>query len=326
MGQSKIKGASILVTGANGGMGLETIKLLIERGAKRIVLACRTQAKADWAREQLSSPNAPKTELISAGGFDMLKPESIQNAVDQLEFVEPFDIVFLQSGGMVVSDDYQFVTASDKRVEKTIFQNTIGGFLTQVFLDERGLVDEHTRVVYAGGEGARGIPGAIEKPSYRSVDSFQSYVRNGDGTYKAFNAIGVSKFCSALLVQKLAALHPNREYVWFSPGLTGGTKGLDAVPNPKRFIMKNIAFPMLQLLGVAQGPRQAAVKYADCLDGRYGTNGDLIGAPEGKALGKLVDQKPMNPCLTSHRMQDAFYEIADGVRKSYLKSEPLLTA
>ncbi|MCP4100786.1 MAG: hypothetical protein GY750_05080, partial [Lentisphaerae bacterium] len=42
-------------------------------------------------------------------------------------------------------------------------------------------------------------------------------------------------------------------------------------------------------------------------------NGDLIGAPEGKALGKLVDQKPMNSALTNHQFRDVFWEITNEV-------------
>ena len=47
----------------------------------------------------------------------------------------------------------------------------------------------------------------------------------------------------------------------------------------------------------------------DCLAGKYGQSGDLIGAPEGKALGKLVDQKPMNSGLTNFQLIEAFWDI-----------------
>ena len=35
--------------------------------------------------------------------------------------------------------------------------------------------------------------------------------------------------------------------------------------------------------------------------------GSLIGAPEGKAIGKLVDQKPMNPALTNYQLINTFW-------------------
>ena len=116
------------------------------------------------------------------------------------------------------------------------------------------------KVVFAGGEGARGIKGIIPKPEFQSTDDLLNYLKNGDGPYSFMKAIGVSKLASALLVQKLASEAKNQEFVWFSPGLTGGTQGLDNVPNPKRFIMKNIGFPLIQRLGLAQGPKEAAQK------------------------------------------------------------------
>jgi len=149
----------------------------------------------------------------------------------------------------------------------------------------------------------------IKEPVFKFTEEISSYIYKGINQYKDINAIGVSKFMSALLVQKLAMVDKEHTYVWFSPGLTGGTKGLINVPQPKKFVMEKIGFPMMQLFGLAQSPRQAAKKYVDCLDGKYGSNGDLIGAPEGKALGTLVDQKPMNEGLSNHQFRDTFWEI-----------------
>lgn len=300
-------GKSVLVTGANGGIGLETVKILADHNLHRLALACRTFEKAEWTKQQL--PQNSDTQFEPYGGFDMTSPESIKNAIAKLPENEPFDIVFLQSGGMVVGNEFQFISAGDTSIERTIFQNALGGYLTVKYMKERGLLTPGARIVFAGGEGARGIPGMIEKPVFNSVDEFQTYIHQGSGQYNAMFAIGVSKFASALLVQKLAETDPENNYIWFSPGLTGGTNGLDSLPNPKRFVMKHIGFPMIQLFGLAQSPKQAAKKYVDCLAGKYGESGDIIGAPEGKTLGKLVDQKPMNAGLTNQMLIEAFWKI-----------------
>lgn len=135
------------------------------------------------------------------------------------------------------------------------------------------------------------------------------YVQKGGGTYS--DALGVSKFMSALLVQKLAHNDPTKEYVWFSPGLTAGINGLRDVFPVKRFVMEKVGFPMMQVMGLAQSPRKAAQKYVDCLQGIYGQSGDLIGAPEGKTLGNLVDQKPMNAGLTNCQFINSFWTLID---------------
>lgn len=304
--ENKVKGASILITGANGGIGIETVKALIKEGAERIALACRTQTKAEEAIVQLPSSN---TKLEPYGGFDMTEEAEIKQAVENLPKGEQFDIVFLQSGGMVVADDFQFVRANGRNIERTIYQNVFGGYMVTQQLKKHGLLSDHARIVFAGGEGARGINGLIKKPEYQSVNELKTYISEGIGKYVDLNAIGASKFMSALLVQKLAEIDPERTYVWFSPGLTARTKGLNSVPNPKRFIMEKIGFPIMQLIGFAQSPERAAEKYVESLKGLHGNSGDIIGAPEGIALGKLVDQKPMSEGLTNLQFRDAFWEI-----------------
>ena len=306
---SNIKDASILITGTNGGIGLETVRIFVEAQAKIITLACRTVEKAELVKSQFSGRGDSDTHLEAVGGFDMIRATSIRDAVAKLPKDKAFDIVFLQSGGMVVARDFEFVRVGNQTIETTIYQNVIGGYLTVKYLEERRLLSPTARIVFAGGEGARGIPRMIEKPEYHSAGDFLSYIHEGRNKYSALNAIGVSKFASALLVQKLATLDDGKEYIWFSPGLTARTNGLDQLPNPKRFVIKKIGFPVMNLLGMAQSSKQAAEKYVACLAGKYGNNGDLIGAPEGKAIGKLVDQKPMNTSLTNHMLRDAFWEV-----------------
>jgi NAD(P)-dependent dehydrogenase (short-subunit alcohol dehydrogenase family) len=51
-----LTGKTIVVTGANSGLGLETTRLLAGRGA-HVVMACRTQSKAERAMTQVSASN-----------------------------------------------------------------------------------------------------------------------------------------------------------------------------------------------------------------------------------------------------------------------------
>ena len=47
-------GRTALITGANSGLGLETARALAQQGA-RVVLACRSLAKADAACQELGA-------------------------------------------------------------------------------------------------------------------------------------------------------------------------------------------------------------------------------------------------------------------------------
>ena len=304
-----LKNANIFITGPNGGIGLEIVKILTQKNIKKIALACRTFEKAKRTKEKLLKQNDSNVKLDTYGGFDMNDEKAIQEAVAKIPTREVFDIVFLQAGGMVVADDFQFITTNGIQIEKTIYQNVLGAYFILKHLGQRGLVAPNARIVFPGGEGARGINGMIKKPNFQTVKELKTYIFKGSGKYKDLDALGYAKFMSGLLVQKLAELDKAKSYIWFSPGLTSGTKGLRDVPNPKRFIFENIGFPLMNLFGIAQSPKQAALKYVDCLDGKYGKSGDLLGAPEGKTLGKIVDQKPMNAGLTNYQFRQAFWEI-----------------
>ncbi|WP_298770200.1 NAD-dependent epimerase/dehydratase family protein [uncultured Shewanella sp.] len=313
---SENKALSVFMTGANGGMGKAVTRLLCQKEVASIVMAARDANKAALARDELLKMQALgshiSTQLIAAkGDFDMNAPDKIEAAIKALPDDIQFDVVFLQAGGVVFSKDYETVKWNGHVIEKTIFQNVIGAHITLFFLKKYQKLAPNVRVVYAGGEGARGIPGMIKVPSFTSANALREYIFNKSNTeqYHPMNAIGVSKFMGALWTMALAKKEANMEVIWFSPGLTYGTDGLMDLPIVKRWVMENIMFKLMQLLGKAQSPQQGAQKFVDCLLGKVGKNGEVIGAPKGKTLGALMDQIPMNPALNDLALQNEFWSI-----------------
>ncbi len=305
---------SVFITGANGGMGLRTTKLLAQNH-DYIVMGGRNDKRIQEARNEVLSE--PKTKsgisILAQSGFDMNDPESIEMAVASLPKERGFDIVFLQAGGATFTDDYSFTKYKGKQMERTVFQNSFGALITLWNLKKHGLVNKGARIVFAGGEGARGIPGMIVKPEFDGPENLRRYLLNASSNgkkYNSLNAIGISKLTSAWLTIKLAELDGDEnEYVWFSPGLTAGTNGLADLGPVKKWIMENIGFGLMKVLGKAQNPQKGAEKYIESLEGRIGKNGDIIGAPEGGALGKFTDQKPMNAAITDKSLIDEFWKI-----------------
>ena len=193
----------------------------------------------------------------------------------------------------------------------------LGGHTTLALLRKYNLIAPDARIIAAGGEGARGIPGLIDCPDFASPEELRRYVM-GDFSatkpYKPMNAIGVSKLLLALWVRKLADIGgSNLSAIWFSPGLTSGTQGLKGTSWLKCWFAENVAFGVMRLLGKAQSPRDGARKYVACIAGTIGKNGDVIGAPEETALGALVDQIPMNRAFSDMALRDEFWEIANEV-------------
>lgn len=305
-----LKNKRVLITGANGGLGSATSVALAEAGAT-VVLACRTADKAEGVRAHIAKTVGPDL-AFAAGGFDMLHPAAIEEAVDALD-PTPFDVVFLQAGGWVWADEVQTVTLNGETVERTVAMNVLGAHATLRALMSTGRLRPGARVVIIGGEGARGVPGAIATPSFANADDFRRYLAGdwaGRGPYVPIDALGVAKLVAALWSQAVARqAEGSFELVWFTPGLIGGTGGTAGMPPWKEFLFQRLAFPMLVALGKAQWPAAAASKCVDCLAGRIGEHGDLLGAPEGAALGPLTDQKPMSPHFTDAALQDVVLSV-----------------
>ena len=319
MNNKTMQSTRVLITGANGGMGLETTKILFDKGYGGILMACRTEEKAQETKNKIllsTIGNNNADALETYGGFDMNDPDALEKAVDSLPSNHKIDIVFLQSGGVIFGNEFKYINWDGKKIEKTIFQNVIGGYIVLQNLKRRNLLSDNYRVIFAGGEGARGIPGMIEKPNFSSSKELNAYIKGElkEQKYHDMNAMGISKLMSALLVAKLAEkAQKGQEYIWFTPGLTYGTNGLATKPAFERWFLENVGFTIMKWLGMAQSPIQAAQKYVDAIEGEKGGNGDILGSPEKKTLGPTVDQKPMNSAFTDQRLIDEFYSIVKEV-------------
>src|SRR5262245_32356673 len=76
-----LTGRTAVVTGANGGLGLQTAKVLAAKGA-HVVMAVRNQAKAARAVEQIRAETAePALELIE---LDLASQASVKQAAEQI--------------------------------------------------------------------------------------------------------------------------------------------------------------------------------------------------------------------------------------------------
>src|SRR5277367_4334625 len=89
---------SILITGANIGLGKETARqLALKKETKKVILFCRNQARAEAAKKDLEEKTGKKLFAIIIG--DVTDANSIRKAVKQIK--EPVDAVVLNAGGVI---------------------------------------------------------------------------------------------------------------------------------------------------------------------------------------------------------------------------------
>lgn len=141
-----LSGQVIIVTGANVGLGLETVKQLSKRNAARIYVACRSQQKAEAAIKEIQRdiPDACPLEFLK---LDLASFASIKTAAAQFKSKNPrLDILVNNAGIMMVEPGL-----TEDGYEIQFGTNVMGTALfTQLLLPEllnTAKINPQTRVV-----------------------------------------------------------------------------------------------------------------------------------------------------------------------------------
>jgi NAD(P)-dependent dehydrogenase (short-subunit alcohol dehydrogenase family) len=142
------QGRTVVITGANTGLGFETAKLLAQHGAT-VVLACRNSHKAADAAARIGAA-APRANL-STLQLDLASLASVRRAAEQLRTDHPrIDLLINNAGGMRPRH-----RRTEDGYELTLATNHLGPFaLTGLVLD-RLLAVPGSRIVTVASNGHR---------------------------------------------------------------------------------------------------------------------------------------------------------------------------
>lgn len=291
---------SVLITGANSGLGKESARQLALLGTEKIYLGCRNESKAIAAKQELEEVTGKSVFEILL--IDVSKPDSVRAAVDSLP--EPVEALVMNAGGMGGSSPG--AKTSDGVIQ--IFAVNVSGHV--ILLDELLKAKKLTGVaLYAGSEAARGVPDMGMKPpalATSSVDEFASIV---DGTYfgNAVNgqvAYGYVKYMAALWMSSEARKNPDIRFVTMSPGGTSGTSVFDDLPAPMRIVLKAVGIPIMSMMGLMHDLPTGAKRYVDGLNDSSFKTGIFYASPFPKTTGKLIDQATIFADLNNENYQD----------------------
>ena len=248
-----LEGKTVLVTGCNAGLGLETLRVLTARGV-RVVGTARTQQKADAACQAHGHGLGWPLEC------DLAKPESIVSCVYAL-FQERvmLDAIVCNAGIMALPTLRQAFG-----VELQLFTNHIGHFMLVTALLRQ--LTETGRVVMVSSEAHRRAP--------REGIQFDNL--SGARDYTPWGAYGQSKLANLLFAKELSrrlrgtaqtanAIHPGvirttRLWRHLSPALNL----LSALADP--IALKSIPEGAATQTYVAVHPGAAAVNGAYWMD------------------------------------------------------------
>jgi len=296
---------SILVTGANSGLGLDAARQLAARPDTDLWISARSQGKADAAIDTLVAGGADRSRVRSLI-FDLVEPATIASAIDRLAATGvTLDGVVLNAGGLVSPVDGKLQTAGDGTT--VMFAMNVGGHarLVQGLLD-RDLLADGATVVFAGSEASRGIPSmrvvAPGLPSGELDDAVRAVARGEHVTGKAdpMAEYALVKLIGTAWMQDLARRRPDLRALTVSPGMTTGTSGADSLPAPMRVMMKYLAMPLFKLFGSAHGVEDGAARYLQGLDDPSLDNGAFYASAWPGLTGPLTRQAPERQPLLDH--------------------------
>jgi protochlorophyllide reductase len=192
-----------LVTGANSGLGLESARALLAKGAT-VVLACRSLAKAEQARQELGAAGLggslqDRIELLE---LDLADLASVAGAADQLAARHSRLDVLLNNAGVMAPPR----TLTRQGFELQFGVNHLGHFaLTQRLLPLL-LASASPRVVQ--------VTSGAQYFGQLDFDDLQ-----GERRYDRWKAYGQSKLANVVFAQELQRRHPRLRSAAAHPGL-----------------------------------------------------------------------------------------------------------
>ena len=295
---STLPGKTVLITGANVGIGKDVARQLALRPEMaRIYLACRNRERARTAKAELEAETGRR--IFDIVLMDVADPGSVRAGLAGIN--GSIDALVMNAGGMggktpldLTADGATYIFA----------QNVLGHVvLLETLLAEDRLGEV---AVFAGSEAARGVPKLrMKRPSFvsNSADELATVI---DGSYFADRktdvalAFGQAKYIGALWMAYLARQHPDRRFITVSPGNTTGTQAPNELKLPLRIAAKYV----MPTLGLAHKLDVGAKRLVDGVTDSTLSSGVFYASAANTLKGPLVNQTDILPDLANPSFQD----------------------
>ena len=292
---------SIMITGANAGLGKETARqLALLSTTEKIYLACRNETKAKAAKKELEEFTGKSIFEIAI--MDVSNIESVRKAVNKLS--EPIDALIMNAGGM----GGKTPNAKMKYGVTDIVASNVLGHI--VLLDELLKANKLAKVaLFAGSEAIRGISAmGMKQPNLKtsSVDEFASIC---DGTFfsptvNPMESYGVVKYMGVMSLLSTARKNPTVRILAMSPGGTGGTNVANDMNGFMRAVMSVMSATLMPMMGLMHNLETGAKRFVDGITDTSYKTGVFYASKSNKPTGVITDQVMHFADLSNTTFQD----------------------
>ena len=126
--QESAAGQTVIVTGANVGLGFEAARHFVRLGAAKVILAVRDQQKGEAAKRSIQELEERK-EVVEVWSLDLCSYESVQQFAEQAQKTLPRVDILLENAGIA---KYTYSMAEDDETSITV--NVVSTFLLALLL------------------------------------------------------------------------------------------------------------------------------------------------------------------------------------------------
>lgn len=124
---TQFTGQTVIVTGANCGLGLEAARHFVRLNAAKVILAVRNVEKGEVAKKSIEA-SEKKTGLVEVWKLDLASYESVKEFAKRAEGLDRLDIV-VENAGIVT---YKWAMMEDN--ESTVTTNVVSTFLLALLI------------------------------------------------------------------------------------------------------------------------------------------------------------------------------------------------
>ncbi|KAI0430781.1 hypothetical protein F5Y09DRAFT_341353 [Xylaria sp. FL1042] len=121
---ANLAGKTAIVTGSNTGIGLETVRQLLDLGLSKLVLAVRDVSKGEVARKDLSAGRV-ETHEIQIWSLDLGSYQSIIGFAERAKTLGQLDIVILNAGLWKVNESFNSSTGFEESIQVNYLSNVL---------------------------------------------------------------------------------------------------------------------------------------------------------------------------------------------------------
>lgn len=192
-----LAGKTAIITGANGGIGLETARQLLDLGCA-VILAVRDERKGDIACQELSNGRNIAPEMIRIWKLDLSSYDSILAFAERAKHLESLDIAILNAGVYKATESFS-PTGYEEGIQINFLSNMLLTVLLLPIIKEKRVGNSPGHICVVSSDTA-----AWSRLEERSSDPLLSAFKHKMPTWDMADRYGTTKLLGQLFLVELA--------------------------------------------------------------------------------------------------------------------------